>query len=137
MEFLICLVLTILGYVPGIIYAIYVIVFQNREEYFDEYRRPLYSAWYLFKNLLFLWNSVALSCCCTNKLLCSCLLMYWEIWKPLCVNTIGLSFLVCMRDWKFLLSGYETCYVFMHQLVYRVFTFGNEVSKTWLRHVKW
>ncbi|AEE85791.1 UPF0057 membrane protein [Arabidopsis thaliana] len=43
-EFLICLVLTILGYVPGIIYAIYVIVFQHREEYFDEYRRPIYSA---------------------------------------------------------------------------------------------
>ncbi|CAA7048719.1 unnamed protein product [Microthlaspi erraticum] len=41
-EFLICLVLTILGYIPGIIYALYVIVFQNREEYFDDARRPLY-----------------------------------------------------------------------------------------------
>ncbi|KAL9288679.1 putative proteolipid membrane potential modulator [Arabidopsis thaliana] len=28
-EFLICLVLTILGYIPGIIYALYVIVFQT------------------------------------------------------------------------------------------------------------
>ncbi|CAN6919114.1 unnamed protein product, partial [Brassica oleracea] len=41
-EFLACLILTILGYVPGIIYALYVIVFQNQEEYFDEARRPLY-----------------------------------------------------------------------------------------------
>ncbi|KAE8732134.1 UPF0057 membrane protein [Hibiscus syriacus] len=31
-----------LGYVPGIIYALYAIVFANRDEYFDEYRRPLY-----------------------------------------------------------------------------------------------
>ncbi|WCJ30130.1 Low temperature and salt responsive protein family [Euphorbia peplus] len=41
-EFLICLLLTILGYLPGIIYAIYAIVFVNRDDFFDEYRRPLY-----------------------------------------------------------------------------------------------
>ncbi|XP_022754508.1 UPF0057 membrane protein At2g24040-like [Durio zibethinus] len=41
-EFSICLLLTILGYVPGIIYALYAIVFVDRDEYFDEYRRPLY-----------------------------------------------------------------------------------------------
>ncbi|KDO59494.1 hypothetical protein CISIN_1g034455mg [Citrus sinensis] len=40
-EFCICLLLTILGYVPGIIYALYAIVFVDRDEYFDEYRRPL------------------------------------------------------------------------------------------------
>ncbi|XP_042974650.1 uncharacterized protein LOC122306284 [Carya illinoinensis] len=43
-EFCICLLLTILGYVPGIIYAFYAIVFMDRDQYFDEYRRPLYSA---------------------------------------------------------------------------------------------
>lgn len=42
-EFCICLLLTILGYVPGIIYALYAIVFIDRDEYFDEYRRPLYA----------------------------------------------------------------------------------------------
>jgi len=42
-EFCICLLLTILGYVPGIIYALYAIVFIDRNEYFDEYRRPLYA----------------------------------------------------------------------------------------------
>lgn len=42
-EFCICLLLTILGYVPGIIYALYAIVFVDRDEYFDEYRRPLYA----------------------------------------------------------------------------------------------
>ncbi|CAM8979796.1 unnamed protein product [Rhodiola kirilowii] len=41
-EFFICVVLTILGYVPGIIYAIYAIVFVDRDAYFDECRRPLY-----------------------------------------------------------------------------------------------
>lgn len=94
-EFLICLVLTILGYVPGIIYAIYVIVFQHREEYFDEYRRPIYSAWFLF-----LWNCVALTC--TNKV---ALQLFSEIWKRLCV--------IYMQYWKFLLlSAYEpSCYV--------------------------
>ncbi|WCJ30128.1 Low temperature and salt responsive protein family [Euphorbia peplus] len=45
-EFLICLLLTILGYIPGIIYAIYAIVFINREEFFDENRRPLYAKSY-------------------------------------------------------------------------------------------
>ena len=45
-EFWICLLLTILGYVPGIIYALYAIVFIDREEYFDEYRRPLYAPAY-------------------------------------------------------------------------------------------
>ncbi|KAJ6914291.1 hypothetical protein NC651_016530 [Populus alba x Populus x berolinensis] len=42
-DFCICLLLTILGYVPGIIYALYAIVFIDRNEYFDEYRRPLYA----------------------------------------------------------------------------------------------
>lgn len=41
-EFFICLILTILGYVPGIIYALYAIVFVDRLEYFDDYRRPIY-----------------------------------------------------------------------------------------------
>ncbi|KAM5548230.1 UPF0057 membrane protein [Rosa sericea] len=45
-EFLICLLLTCLGYLPGIIYALYIIVFANREEYFDEHRRPLYAPAY-------------------------------------------------------------------------------------------
>ncbi|KAK9101755.1 hypothetical protein Sjap_019009 [Stephania japonica] len=42
-EFLICLVLTILGYIPGIIYAIYVIVVVNRDRYRDDddYWRPI------------------------------------------------------------------------------------------------
>lgn len=55
-EFCICLLLTILGYVPGIIYALYAIVFVDRDEYFDEYRRPLYAPgpWYLF---MFSWFS--------------------------------------------------------------------------------
>ncbi|KAG2245405.1 hypothetical protein Bca52824_092716 [Brassica carinata] len=43
LEFLICLVLTILGYIPGIIYALYVIVFQNREGETQDYA-PLNSA---------------------------------------------------------------------------------------------
>ncbi|CAN8273391.1 unnamed protein product [Cochlearia groenlandica] len=43
-EFLICLILTILGYIPGIIYALYVIVFQNRDEQSREIRAPLNSA---------------------------------------------------------------------------------------------
>ncbi|KAG8367621.1 hypothetical protein BUALT_Bualt16G0091300 [Buddleja alternifolia] len=30
-EFLICLLLTILGYIPGIIYALYAILFVHRE----------------------------------------------------------------------------------------------------------
>ncbi|KAK7388388.1 hypothetical protein VNO78_23204 [Psophocarpus tetragonolobus] len=42
-EFFICLLLTILGYIPGIIYALYAIIFVDRDQYFDEYRRPLYA----------------------------------------------------------------------------------------------
>ncbi|KAL4654405.1 UPF0057 membrane protein At4g30660-like [Castanea sativa] len=45
-EFWLCVLLTILGYVPGIIYALYAIVFVDRDQYFDEYRRPLYSPAY-------------------------------------------------------------------------------------------
>jgi hypothetical protein len=37
MEFCICLVLTILGYIPGIIYAIYVLVALDRDEPQREY----------------------------------------------------------------------------------------------------
>ncbi|CAA0396762.1 unnamed protein product [Arabidopsis thaliana] len=40
-EFMICLILTLLGYVPGIIYAI---VYVDRDQFFDEYRRPLFYA---------------------------------------------------------------------------------------------
>ncbi|KAL4304714.1 hypothetical protein AHAS_Ahas16G0005900 [Arachis hypogaea] len=40
-EFIIYLLLTILGYIPGIIYALYAIIFVDRDQYFDEYRRPL------------------------------------------------------------------------------------------------
>ncbi|XP_009606754.1 UPF0057 membrane protein At4g30660-like [Nicotiana tomentosiformis] len=36
-EFLICLVLTILGYVPGIIYALYIILFAETEPPSDRY----------------------------------------------------------------------------------------------------
>ncbi|XP_024014188.1 UPF0057 membrane protein At2g24040 [Eutrema salsugineum] len=36
-EFFICLILTCLGYLPGIIYAIYAILFLHRDEYSDEY----------------------------------------------------------------------------------------------------
>ncbi|RDX82778.1 UPF0057 membrane protein, partial [Mucuna pruriens] len=43
-EFIICLLLTLLGYIPGIVYALYAIVFIDRDQYFDEYRRPLYAA---------------------------------------------------------------------------------------------
>ncbi|KAF9617124.1 hypothetical protein IFM89_034174 [Coptis chinensis] len=39
-EFLICLLLTILGYIPGIIYALYVIVAVNKEPEPD-YWRPI------------------------------------------------------------------------------------------------
>ncbi|CAA2963319.1 UPF0057 membrane At2g24040-like [Olea europaea subsp. europaea] len=35
-EFFICLVLTILGYVPGIIYALYAIVFVDRDRFADD-----------------------------------------------------------------------------------------------------
>ncbi|XP_030931977.1 UPF0057 membrane protein At4g30660-like [Quercus robur] len=43
-EFWLCVLLTILGYIPGIIYALYVIVFLHRDEYFSEERRPLYAS---------------------------------------------------------------------------------------------
>ncbi|KAF8114516.1 hypothetical protein N665_0036s0048 [Sinapis alba] len=43
-EFMICLILTILGYIPGIIYALYAIVYVDRDQFFDEYRRPLFYA---------------------------------------------------------------------------------------------
>ncbi|KAA0056112.1 hypothetical protein IC582_011462 [Cucumis melo] len=43
-EFCLCLILTLLGYVPGIIYAVYAIAFVDRDQFFDEYRRPLYSS---------------------------------------------------------------------------------------------
>ncbi|CAA0806479.1 Low temperature and salt responsive protein family [Striga hermonthica] len=36
-EFFICLVLTILGYVPGIIYALYAIVFIDRDRFRGDY----------------------------------------------------------------------------------------------------
>ncbi|KAL3623928.1 hypothetical protein CASFOL_032744 [Castilleja foliolosa] len=36
-EFLICLILTILGYVPGIIYALYAIVFIDRDRFRGDY----------------------------------------------------------------------------------------------------
>ncbi|KAK1632730.1 hypothetical protein QYE76_007045 [Lolium multiflorum] len=37
MEFCICLLLTILGYIPGIIYAVYVLVALDRDDYQREY----------------------------------------------------------------------------------------------------
>ncbi|KAL7257547.1 hypothetical protein ACSBR1_003787 [Camellia fascicularis] len=37
-EFLICLVLTILGYIPGIIYALYAILCVDRDYNGDQYR---------------------------------------------------------------------------------------------------
>ncbi|KAL5723300.1 hypothetical protein ACHQM5_006714 [Ranunculus cassubicifolius] len=40
-EFLICLILTLLGYVPGIVYAIYVIVSRRNEEERPDYWRPI------------------------------------------------------------------------------------------------
>ncbi|KAK7311970.1 hypothetical protein RJT34_10478 [Clitoria ternatea] len=43
-EFIICLLLTLLGHIPGIIYTLYAIVFVDSDQYFDEYRRPLYAA---------------------------------------------------------------------------------------------
>ncbi|EHA8590213.1 hydrophobic protein OSR8 [Cocos nucifera] len=42
MEFCICLLLTLFGYVPGIIYAIYVIVAVDRDRYWrDGYYYPV------------------------------------------------------------------------------------------------
>ncbi|XP_057967655.1 UPF0057 membrane protein At2g24040-like [Malania oleifera] len=40
-EFCICLLLTLLGYIPGIIYALYAIVFVDRDPYRGDYWRPL------------------------------------------------------------------------------------------------
>ncbi|XP_077238154.1 low temperature-induced protein lt101.2-like [Tasmannia lanceolata] len=42
-EFLICLILTFLGYVPGIIYAVYVIVAVDRERLPADYYQPVYA----------------------------------------------------------------------------------------------
>ncbi|KAL6532771.1 hypothetical protein OROGR_013731 [Orobanche gracilis] len=36
-EFFICLVLTILGYIPGIIYALYAILFMDRDRFRGDY----------------------------------------------------------------------------------------------------
>ncbi|KAL6539346.1 hypothetical protein OROMI_024973 [Orobanche minor] len=36
-EFFICLVLTILGYLPGIIYALYAILFMDRDRFRGDY----------------------------------------------------------------------------------------------------
>ncbi|CAD5173845.1 unnamed protein product [Musa acuminata subsp. malaccensis] len=41
LEFCICLLLTVLGYVPGIIYAIYVLVAVDPEPYRRGYYQPL------------------------------------------------------------------------------------------------
>ncbi|TQD88505.1 hypothetical protein C1H46_025925 [Malus baccata] len=38
-EFCICLLLTMMGYIPGIIYALYAIIFINHDECFHEYCR--------------------------------------------------------------------------------------------------
>ncbi|KAL3824648.1 hypothetical protein ACJIZ3_020677 [Penstemon smallii] len=38
-EFFICVVLTILGYVPGIIYALYAIVFFDPDKYRSDYHQ--------------------------------------------------------------------------------------------------
>ncbi|KAI3444034.1 hypothetical protein Pfo_000699 [Paulownia fortunei] len=40
-EFFICVVLTLLGYVPGIIYAIYAIVVRSGEPDDQEYLEPI------------------------------------------------------------------------------------------------
>ncbi|KAK6942309.1 Proteolipid membrane potential modulator [Dillenia turbinata] len=43
LEFCICLLLTILGYIPGIIYALYVIiVVRDRDDYYcEDHYRPI------------------------------------------------------------------------------------------------
>ncbi|KAG0500176.1 hypothetical protein HPP92_000248 [Vanilla planifolia] len=41
LEFCICLFLTILGYIPGIIYAIYVIVVVDPERHRRDYYEPI------------------------------------------------------------------------------------------------
>ncbi|KAL8488648.1 hypothetical protein ACS0TY_024350 [Phlomoides rotata] len=40
-EFLICVVLTLLGYVPGILYAVYAIVVRDGSDDDDDYRQHL------------------------------------------------------------------------------------------------
>ncbi|XP_047319561.1 UPF0057 membrane protein At2g24040-like [Impatiens glandulifera] len=40
-EFFICLILTILGYIPGIIYALYAILCVEHDMYRGDYYRPL------------------------------------------------------------------------------------------------
>ncbi|KAF3789843.1 Hydrophobic protein [Nymphaea thermarum] len=40
-EFWICLLLTILGYLPGIIYAVYAIVVINHDRYRYDYYQPM------------------------------------------------------------------------------------------------
>ncbi|XP_058067697.1 hydrophobic protein OSR8-like [Magnolia sinica] len=40
-EFCICVLLTILGYVPGMIYAVYVILAVDREKYRSDYYQPI------------------------------------------------------------------------------------------------
>ncbi|PIN17631.1 Stress responsive protein [Handroanthus impetiginosus] len=40
-EFLICVVLTLLGYVPGIIYAIYAIVVRSSPHGDEDYLQPI------------------------------------------------------------------------------------------------
>ncbi|XP_026661739.1 hydrophobic protein OSR8-like [Phoenix dactylifera] len=42
LEFCICLVLTILGYIPGMIYAVYVIVAVDPDHHRREYYEPIY-----------------------------------------------------------------------------------------------
>ncbi|XP_077216552.1 low temperature-induced protein lt101.2-like [Tasmannia lanceolata] len=42
-EFWICLLLTILGYLPGIIYAVYAIVVVDRERMQADYYQPVYA----------------------------------------------------------------------------------------------
>ncbi|GAA0160951.1 hypothetical protein LIER_39134 [Lithospermum erythrorhizon] len=39
-EFLICLLLTLLGYIPGMVYAVYAIVIRGSPHH-DEWRQPL------------------------------------------------------------------------------------------------
>ncbi|XP_020587949.1 hydrophobic protein OSR8-like [Phalaenopsis equestris] len=41
LEFFICLFLTILGYIPGIIYAVYVIISVDPDRYNRDYWHPI------------------------------------------------------------------------------------------------
>ncbi|XP_043704402.1 hydrophobic protein RCI2A-like [Telopea speciosissima] len=40
-EFCICLLLTLLGYIPGIIYAVYAIVVVDHDKYRSDYYEPI------------------------------------------------------------------------------------------------